>query len=245
MAAGVQSFPTFTLAKQALSCEDTAGGTLGEPFRCSIKYFRSDSTGPHSSGLGPHIPLPEYIENMRKIGEHLKKKRRWTPIFQPCRILLSYQESAQRGDTERVREQVSLKGEQNKAGNGPIDGRRQEQDSPLTADESKKLTKFVVVSVCVLCKSATANREGPLGHQSSPGQLNSTQPRSYHGHPDHPLPPEAVGYYGARQWAPTTFAFASHFSLISISFSGRGGREPHSKQTRKVIQEETCMKSLQ
>ncbi|KAL7229155.1 hypothetical protein ACSBR2_007787 [Camellia fascicularis] len=28
--------------------------------------------GPHSSGLGPHVPLPEYIENMRKIALHLK-----------------------------------------------------------------------------------------------------------------------------------------------------------------------------
>ncbi|KAM3204317.1 GDSL esterase/lipase CPRD49 [Capsicum annuum] len=28
--------------------------------------------GPHSSGLGPHVPLPEYIENMRKIATHLK-----------------------------------------------------------------------------------------------------------------------------------------------------------------------------
>ncbi|KAK4782686.1 hypothetical protein SAY86_007060 [Trapa natans] len=38
-----------------------------------IVYFGgNDSTGPHSSGLGPHVPLPEYIENMRKIGEHLK-----------------------------------------------------------------------------------------------------------------------------------------------------------------------------
>jgi hypothetical protein len=28
--------------------------------------------GPHSSGLGPHVPLNEYIENMRKIAIHLK-----------------------------------------------------------------------------------------------------------------------------------------------------------------------------
>ncbi|CAL5322689.1 unnamed protein product [Camellia sinensis] len=38
-----------------------------------IVYFGgNDSLGPHSSGLGPHVPLPEYIENMRKIALHLK-----------------------------------------------------------------------------------------------------------------------------------------------------------------------------
>ncbi|KAL3521207.1 hypothetical protein ACH5RR_019356 [Cinchona calisaya] len=38
-----------------------------------IVYFGgNDSMGPHSSGLGPHVPLPEYIENMRKIATHLK-----------------------------------------------------------------------------------------------------------------------------------------------------------------------------
>lgn len=28
--------------------------------------------GPHSSGLGPHVPLDEYIENMRKILIHIQ-----------------------------------------------------------------------------------------------------------------------------------------------------------------------------
>lgn len=38
-----------------------------------IVYFGgNDSMGPHPSGLGPHVPLPEYIENMRKIADHLK-----------------------------------------------------------------------------------------------------------------------------------------------------------------------------
>lgn len=38
-----------------------------------IVYFGgNDSMGPHSSGLGPHVPLPEYTENMRKIALHLK-----------------------------------------------------------------------------------------------------------------------------------------------------------------------------
>ncbi|CAM8952584.1 unnamed protein product [Rhodiola kirilowii] len=38
-----------------------------------IAYFGgNDSMGPHSSCLGPHVPLPEYIENMRKVALHLK-----------------------------------------------------------------------------------------------------------------------------------------------------------------------------
>ncbi|KAM1406782.1 GDSL esterase/lipase CPRD49-like isoform X1 [Malus sylvestris] len=38
-----------------------------------IVYFGgNDSMGPHPSGLGPHVPLPEYVENMRKIASHLK-----------------------------------------------------------------------------------------------------------------------------------------------------------------------------
>ncbi|GMH04201.1 hypothetical protein Nepgr_006040 [Nepenthes gracilis] len=38
-----------------------------------IVYFGgNDSMGPHSSGLGPHVPLPEYVDNLRKIANHLK-----------------------------------------------------------------------------------------------------------------------------------------------------------------------------
>ncbi|OAY79460.1 GDSL esterase/lipase CPRD49 [Ananas comosus] len=38
-----------------------------------IVYFGgNDSMGPHPSGLGPHVPLPEYVENMRAIANHLK-----------------------------------------------------------------------------------------------------------------------------------------------------------------------------
>ncbi|EOY17798.1 SGNH hydrolase-type esterase domain - like 2 [Theobroma cacao] len=38
-----------------------------------ITYFGgNDSMGPHPSGLGPHVPLNEYIEHMRKIAIHLK-----------------------------------------------------------------------------------------------------------------------------------------------------------------------------
>ncbi|XP_026458935.1 GDSL esterase/lipase CPRD49-like [Papaver somniferum] len=38
-----------------------------------IVYFGgNDSVAPHPTGLGPHVPLPEYIENMRNIAIHLK-----------------------------------------------------------------------------------------------------------------------------------------------------------------------------
>ncbi|KAJ0538545.1 putative SGNH hydrolase-type esterase domain, SGNH hydrolase superfamily [Helianthus annuus] len=38
-----------------------------------IVYFGgNDSMEPHPSGLGPHVSLPEYIENMRKIATHLQ-----------------------------------------------------------------------------------------------------------------------------------------------------------------------------
>ncbi|KAE8711662.1 vacuolar cation/proton exchanger 3-like [Hibiscus syriacus] len=38
-----------------------------------IVYFGgNDSIEPHPSGLGPHVPLPEFIDNMKKIALHLK-----------------------------------------------------------------------------------------------------------------------------------------------------------------------------
>ncbi|KQK23514.1 hypothetical protein BRADI_1g74310v3 [Brachypodium distachyon] len=38
-----------------------------------IVYFGgNDSIAAHPSGLGPHVPLEEYINNMKKIAEHLK-----------------------------------------------------------------------------------------------------------------------------------------------------------------------------
>ncbi|OVA02689.1 Lipase [Macleaya cordata] len=47
-----------------------------------IVYFGgNDSMGPHPSGLGPHVPLPEYIENMRKIAIHLKSLSEKTRII--------------------------------------------------------------------------------------------------------------------------------------------------------------------
>ncbi|CAJ1805852.1 unnamed protein product [Sphenostylis stenocarpa] len=47
-----------------------------------IVYFGgNDSLLPHPSGLGQHVPLQEYIENMRKIGTHLKSLSNMTRII--------------------------------------------------------------------------------------------------------------------------------------------------------------------
>ncbi|RDX60190.1 GDSL esterase/lipase CPRD49, partial [Mucuna pruriens] len=47
-----------------------------------IVYFGgNDSSNPHSSGLGPHVPLQEYVENMRKIVNHLKSLSENTRIL--------------------------------------------------------------------------------------------------------------------------------------------------------------------
>ncbi|KAF3433443.1 hypothetical protein FNV43_RR24545 [Rhamnella rubrinervis] len=43
-----------------------------QPSLVIIYFGGNDSMGPHSSGLGPHVPLPEYIDNMRLIARHLQ-----------------------------------------------------------------------------------------------------------------------------------------------------------------------------
>ncbi|OEL25953.1 putative pyridoxal 5'-phosphate synthase subunit PDX1.1 [Dichanthelium oligosanthes] len=51
-----------------------------------IVYFGgNDSIAAHSSGLGPHVPIDEYIDNMRKIAAHLKSLSEKTRvIFLSC-----------------------------------------------------------------------------------------------------------------------------------------------------------------
>ncbi|ONK63993.1 uncharacterized protein A4U43_C07F21010 [Asparagus officinalis] len=41
----------------------------------------NDSMGAHPSGLGPHVPLPEYIENLKKILDHLKSLSETTRVI--------------------------------------------------------------------------------------------------------------------------------------------------------------------
>lgn len=47
-------------------------GSAVHPSLVIVYFGGNDSMRPHASGLGPHVPLPEYIENMRKIALHLK-----------------------------------------------------------------------------------------------------------------------------------------------------------------------------
>jgi lysophospholipase L1-like esterase len=47
-----------------------------------IVYFGgNDSMGAHPSGLGPHVPLTEYVENMKNIALHLKSLSEKTRII--------------------------------------------------------------------------------------------------------------------------------------------------------------------
>jgi lysophospholipase L1-like esterase len=48
----------------------------------AIIYFGgNDSIHPHPSGLGPHVPLEEYVENMRKIANYLKVINDLSPLL--------------------------------------------------------------------------------------------------------------------------------------------------------------------
>jgi len=44
---------------------------IQQPSLIIVYFGGNDSTGPHSSGLGPHVPLSEYIDNIRKIATYL------------------------------------------------------------------------------------------------------------------------------------------------------------------------------
>ncbi|KAJ0244171.1 GDSL esterase/lipase CPRD49 [Hirschfeldia incana] len=43
-----------------------------QPSLVVVYFGGNDSMGPHPSGLGPHVPLPEYVDNMKKIALHLQ-----------------------------------------------------------------------------------------------------------------------------------------------------------------------------
>lgn len=43
-----------------------------QPSLVVVYFGGNDSMAPHSSGLGPHVPLTEYVDNMKKIALHLQ-----------------------------------------------------------------------------------------------------------------------------------------------------------------------------
>ena len=55
-----------------------------------IVYFGGNvSMGAHSSRLGPHVPLSDYVENMRKIALHLKVISSHTRLYYEVRRIYS------------------------------------------------------------------------------------------------------------------------------------------------------------
>ncbi|KAL2479476.1 GDSL esterase/lipase CPRD49 [Abeliophyllum distichum] len=52
-----------------------------QPSLVVVYFGGNDSMQPHPSGLGSHVPLPEYIENMKKIGMHLKNLSEKTRVI--------------------------------------------------------------------------------------------------------------------------------------------------------------------
>ncbi|KAJ3706517.1 hypothetical protein LUZ61_010222 [Rhynchospora tenuis] len=54
---------------------------LVQPSLVIVYFGGNDSMGAHQSGLGPHVPLTEYIENMKKIALHLKSLSEKTRII--------------------------------------------------------------------------------------------------------------------------------------------------------------------
>ncbi|KAL0338192.1 UNVERIFIED_CONTAM: GDSL esterase/lipase CPRD49 [Sesamum angustifolium] len=43
-----------------------------QPSLVVVYFGGNDATKAHPSGLGAHVPLPEFVENMRKIIDHIK-----------------------------------------------------------------------------------------------------------------------------------------------------------------------------
>ncbi|KAL0338193.1 UNVERIFIED_CONTAM: GDSL esterase/lipase CPRD49 [Sesamum angustifolium] len=53
---------------------------VDQPSLVIVYFGGNDAMQPHPSGLGPHVPLPEYIENMKKIALHLRSLSEKTRI---------------------------------------------------------------------------------------------------------------------------------------------------------------------
>ncbi|WVZ04544.1 hypothetical protein V8G54_017890 [Vigna mungo] len=62
----------FLSGMQHLSSHDPRKDASVQPSLVIVYFGGNDSIDAHPSGLGPHVPLQEYLENMRKIANHLK-----------------------------------------------------------------------------------------------------------------------------------------------------------------------------
>lgn len=47
-------------------------GEASQPSLVIVYFGGNDSAKPHPNGLSSHVPLDEYVENMKKIAIHLK-----------------------------------------------------------------------------------------------------------------------------------------------------------------------------
>ncbi|KAK2361083.1 GDSL esterase/lipase CPRD49 [Trifolium repens] len=54
---------------------------IEQPSLVIVYFGGNDCIRPHPSGLGPHVPLEEYIENMRKIAIHIRSLSESTRII--------------------------------------------------------------------------------------------------------------------------------------------------------------------
>ncbi|KAL6142276.1 hypothetical protein ACLB2K_060559 [Fragaria x ananassa] len=71
---------------KVLTDQDSGSGTSYhdttiQPSLVIVYFGGNDSMRPNPLGLGPHVPLPEYIENMRKIATHLQSLSEKTRII--------------------------------------------------------------------------------------------------------------------------------------------------------------------
>ncbi|KAG8377023.1 hypothetical protein BUALT_Bualt09G0125000 [Buddleja alternifolia] len=52
-----------------------------QPSMVIVYFGGNDATNPHHTGLGTHVPLPEFVENMKKIIGHIKSLSEKTRII--------------------------------------------------------------------------------------------------------------------------------------------------------------------
>ncbi|KAJ6913296.1 hypothetical protein NC651_015723 [Populus alba x Populus x berolinensis] len=69
------------LNQSSLSLKNLPADAAKQPSLVIVYFGGNDSIDPHATGLGPHVPLSEYIENVRKIAIHLKSLSEKTRVI--------------------------------------------------------------------------------------------------------------------------------------------------------------------